>query len=207
MIRTMKCLLPVVLLFAGWLNAQAPPATPDDSASSRSLADVARDNKQNGAAKSRVLVTNDNLAVTRAAIPDVVFEGQDNADEIIKAIEVYRQSHTAKETEGEIRSWYEKHDALLETAISENREITNRLQYQSYVPEAVERIPTDSKQYRESQLVRQRNALSNRRTLQTNGLRIARLQQDLGKVRTALHRTHIDYEWMKIRCGNGNCSF
>jgi hypothetical protein len=198
----------LILLFAGALLAQAPPGVRDDGESSRSLGDVARETKQRATAKSNVVVTDEVLSALRGPFPDIAFEGQDNADQIIAAIEAFQRAHSRPETEAAIRSWYETHDAMLDHAIRENKNITERLQAKRYGPsEPLDGAPRDAKQYRERQIARADSALSERRTIQTNGLRIARLQNDFSKVRTALHRMGLKCEWLKIRCANDNCSY
>ena len=47
-------------------------------------------------------------------------------DEIFKAIADYRSTHNLEETEAVVRTWYEKHDAILANAIEENRRIEQR---------------------------------------------------------------------------------
>ena len=43
---------------------------------------------------------------------------------------------------------------------------------------------------------------------QENSLLSARIQQAFGRIRSQVHSKYgMNVEWLKIRCGNGNCSY
>jgi hypothetical protein len=71
--------------------------------------------------------------VRRSPIPDISSaDFADNSDEIVRAIIDYRTTHSAKETEGIVREWYEKYDAQLERALDDNRRINARQSQNAY---------------------------------------------------------------------------
>ena len=53
-------------------------------------------------------------------LPKLKMDGTENAEEIIAAITAYRANHTAEQTEGAVRLWYERYDEILAAAIQNN---------------------------------------------------------------------------------------
>jgi hypothetical protein len=198
----------LLLLLPAFLCAQAPPVVQQNEGADRSLGEVARENKQRTTTKSKVTVTEESLSGSSGPIPDLVFEGQDNTDQIIAAIQTFRLSHSRQETESIVHGWYESHDEMLDRAIRENKHIRERKLAERYAPpESLDNPPQDYRQFREQQRAQAHNELSDRLTLQNNDLRMARLQGSLAQVRGSLQRMGLKWDWLKIRCGNGNCSY
>jgi hypothetical protein len=167
-----------------------------------SLADAAK--KSSGTTRAKLVIDDDNLRVTRGPIPDMNIEGVDNSDEIIKAIDTFRRSHSASETEQTIRSWYDRYDLLFQHAFDENTEIKARRQDRAA---DLQKYPDDWKKLQERRSTEIHSELQDQRSVQKNGLLMARIQQTVQRVRTAMQGYGLKYEWMKIRFGNGNGSW
>lgn len=168
-----------------------------------SLADAAKRARE-GKPKSKMVITEENFTPLHGPLPDLNIEGVDNADDVVKAIDTYRRSHTAAETEQAIREWYDDYDLMFQKAFRENEEIKARNQDRS--AEATE-YPDDYRKYQEQRTTAIRSALQDQRTVQKNGLLMARIQQGIQKVRSGIQMFNLRYEWMKIRFGNGNGSW
>ncbi len=167
-----------------------------------SLADAAR-KKSDGKPKAKVVITEDNLPA-HGPLPSMNLEGVDNSDDVLKAIDDYRKSHTAIETEQVVRDWYDEYDTLFVKAFTENEEIKSRAQDQSYTPH---QYPDDARKYQEQRMAEVHSAIQDQRLVLKNNLLIARIQQTFQKVRSGLQLRSVKYEWMKIRFGNGNGSW
>lgn len=167
-----------------------------------SLAEAAR--KAAGPSKARIVIDDETLRVSRGPIPDMNIEGVDNSDEIIKAIDTFRRSHTASETEQAIRSWYDHHDALFQHALDENSDIRTRRQDRAA---DLQRYPDDWKRLQERRSTELHSELQDQRSMQKNGLLMARIQQTFQRVRNGIQGFGLKYDWMKIRFGNGNGSW
>ena len=188
----------LTLVFAACLLAVAQDDPP-------SLADAANKSHKN-IAKSKVVVTDDDLDKTRGPFPDMTTDGVYNTDAIIKAMCEFRRAHTAAETESAIRDWYDRYDLMFQQAFDENNAIRTRNQdREAHPPELV--YGEDWKQVQQIRQSQMLNDLQDRRRVQKNGLLIARIQQTLQAVRTGIARYGMSYEWMKIRFGNGNGSW
>jgi hypothetical protein len=170
---------------------------------SGSLVDAAR-KARDSKAKSKVVITDENLNSDRGPLPDINIEGVDNSDDIVKAIDQYRRTHTLAETEHVIRDWYNRYDLLFQHAFAENEELRLRAQDRSVEPHE---YSDDYVKYREQRSSEIHSQLQDSRTTQKNGLLMARLQQTLQKVRSAIFPFGLKYDWMKIRFGNGNGSW
>jgi len=195
MLRRILLLLLVLLLLAPIeLRAQEP-----------SLADVARTTRTAKEAAAKI-ITNEELRGESSEIPDIAFDGVDNSDEIVRAIVAYGRAHTREQTSAAVHAWYDKHDGLMEKAIRENQEIKQRREQRSYSG-TLDRAPDNAKQYQERWQSEMEQARADRETERTNGLRQARIQQELQKVRLAVLRFGLPCDYMKIRFGNGNGSW
>ena len=170
---------------------------------SGSLVDAARKGRE-GKTKSKVVITDENLASDRGPLPDINIEGVDNSDDIVKAIDQYRRAHTPAETEHVVRDWYDRCDLLFQHAFAENEELKARAQDRSVQPQE---YSDDYEKYREQRSAEVHSQLQDSRTYHKNGLLMARLQQTLQKVRSAIFPFGLKYDWIKIRFGNGNGSW
>jgi hypothetical protein len=173
----------------------------------KSLAEIAREAKQQKKEQAKIVLNEDSPGTAKPLIPDVFPGGLDNTDDILKAIEDYRASHNGKETEEVIHIWFDKHDAMLVNAIDENKRIEerDRDRQMGYLPSDVQyRSPEEYQEARRVEIISRREDYKRK---QENGLLSARIQQTFTKVRSALVAKGMKYEWFKIRCGNGNCSY
>lgn len=174
----------------------------------KSVAEIARQSKKDGKREQAKLVfTEDSPQMQKPLIPDVFSGGLDNVDEILKAINDYRTIHNARETEVVLHLWFDKHDAMLANAIEENSRIEQQERDRQMGYTASDAQPRSQQEYYEMQrieIIARRESLKRK---QENGLLMARIQQTFTRVRSTLQGKGLKYEWFKIRCGNGNCSF
>jgi hypothetical protein len=179
-----------------------------NSAQPKSVADIARQSKKDGKREqARLVFTEDSPQMQKPLIPDVFSGGLDNVDEILKAINDYRTTHNARETEVVLHLWFDKHDAMLANAIEENGRIEQQERDRQMGYTASDAQPRSQQEYYEMQrieIIARRESL---RRKQENGLLMARIQQTFTRVRSTLQGKGLKYDWFKIRCGNGNCSF
>jgi len=206
-------LLTLVLLAVSFpLQGQQAPASSGQASDpnadqsrdqSKSLADVARENKQEKAKHAKKLITNEDLDAEHGPFPRLDLEGEDNSDEVIRAIGEYHTKHTREEMEQALRDWYEEHDAVLSTAIREDNRTRERRDanvYNGYWN--CQFTPS----YRNCVIRRQaemRGAHDDQIAMRQNGFVVGRLQQDLMKIRGAIARYSLQYDWFKIRYTNG----
>jgi hypothetical protein len=174
----------------------------------KSVAEIARQSKKDGKREQAKLVfTEDSPQLQKPLIPDVFSGGLDNVDEILKAINDYRTTHNARETEVVLHLWFDKHDAMLANAIEENNRIEQQERDRQMGYTASDAQPQSPQEYYEMQrieIIARRESLKRK---QENGLLMARIQQTFTRVRSTLKGKGLKYDWFKIRCGNGNCSF
>jgi len=189
-----------------WIVPCAPAQTSSDQP--KSLGDVARDSRKEKKEPAKIVLSDETERVHKPSIPDVFYGGIDNIDEIFKAIEQYRSTHNLQETEAVVRTWYEKHDAMLANAIEQNRRIEQRERDRQLGYSVSDSQPRSQQEYMEIQRVELISRREDLRHKQENGLLSARIQQAFGRVRTQMKSKYgMNIEWFKIRCGNGNCSF
>lgn len=174
----------------------------------KSLADIARESKVEKKDQAKVVLSEDSGKIQRPLIPDVFYGGMDNTDEILRALDEYKSNHNAQETEAVLRIWFDKHDALLASAIEENQRIEQRERDRQMGYGAADVEPRSQQEYMELQRIVVISRREDAKHKQENGLLAARIQQTFGKVRTQVRSKYaMKVEWFKIRCGNGNCSF
>jgi hypothetical protein len=184
-----------------WIVPCAPAQTSSDQP--KSLGDVARDSRKEKKEPAKIVLSDETERVHKPLIPDVFYGGIDNIDEIFKAIEEYRSTHNLQETEAVVRTWYEKHDAMLANAIEQNRRIEQRERDRQLGYSVSDSQPRSQQEYMEIQRVELISRREDLRHKQENGLLSARIQQAFGRVRTQMKSKY----GMNIECGNGNCSF
>jgi hypothetical protein len=157
---------------------------------------------------AKIVLSDDTQQLRKSIIPDVFSGGVDNYDEILNAIAEYRSAHNLQETENVVRLWYERHDAMLANAIEENRRIEQRERDHQMgypVTDAKPRTPEEYEEMRRVEIISRRDDLKHK---QENGLLMARIQQAFSRIRPVMKSKYgMNVEWMKIRCGNGNCSY
>jgi len=203
----MKPFAPVFVLLLGGIASAMAQTTADPP---KSLAEIAEQSRKEKEKKdpAKIVLSDETQQLRKSVIPDVFSGGIDNYDEILKAIEEYRGTHNPQETESVVRAWYEKHDAMLANAIEENRRIeqSERDRQMGYpVTDAKPRSPEEYQEMKRVAIISRRDDLKHK---QENGLLMARIQQAFTRIRPVLKSKYgMNIEWMKIRCGNGNCSY
>jgi hypothetical protein len=160
----------------------------------KSLADIARESKAKQKA-TKVVVDEDTQGLRKhaAVLPAIPADGMDNIADIVKAITEYSKIHTPLETEQVVHDWYDDYDAVYKSLIEENIRLENPSQ------------PVIRTQQDYTRAIAQRQVDEQRK--KQNGLQMARISQAFIKLRGALQGQNLKWEWFKIRCGNGNCSF
>jgi hypothetical protein len=176
-----------------------------------SLGDVARQNRSSkpGASRAKVVVDEDSSPIrNKSPFPNLAMTGFDNTDEIIRAMETYRASHTLEEVESSVHAWFDEYDAVIEKAIAEQIAIKDRQSSRYYGSQnsTLDRT-NDNRQYEQRRIAEARAAEDDRRRYSIDGLACARIQQAFGRVRNYLTGKNLKYEWFKIRFGNGNGSW
>jgi hypothetical protein len=173
----------------------APSAKPESTLivvpDEKPLGDVAREKKKTAAKKA--VLDEETISTTQHPIPAIYTGGVNNWDEIVKAVDEYHATHTANEFENALRAWYADNDSTMANAIAELKRIENALP------------PDVNSQYEYEVAVRDRRTDLVKR--KEYGLLIARIQQTFQHVRNHLRTMGVTYDWFKIRCGNGNCSY
>lgn len=202
----MKYLIPAILVLLssnGVISfAQSTPDQP------KSLAEIAAESRKEKKEQAKIYLSDDNQQQRKSPIPDVFSGGIDNYDEILKAIEEYRGTHNLQETESAVHLWYDRHDAMLANAIEENRRIEQREHDRQMGYPMTDAQPRSEAEYREMQKVAMISRREDLKHKQENGLMMARIQQAFTRIRPFMKSKYgMNVEWMKIRCGNGNCSY
>ncbi|HZE79626.1 MAG TPA: hypothetical protein VE604_01915 [Candidatus Polarisedimenticolia bacterium] len=201
----MKHIVQIVALLMGSILFAFAQTTPD---SSKSLGDVARESRKEKKDQAKIVLSDETQQLRKPLIPDVFDGGIDNIDEIFKAISDYRSTHNLEETEAAVRNWYEKHDALLASAIEENRRIEQRERDRLLGYRDRDMQPHSQEEYQEIQHIELVSRREDLRHKQENGLLSARIQQAFIRLRPQMKSKYgMNIEWFKIRCGNGNCSY
>lgn len=201
----MKHLIPVVVVLLSSMQAALAQTTPDQP---KSLAEIARESKKEKKEQAKIVLSDENRQPQKPLIPDVFSDGVDNIDAILQAIADYRSTHNLQETEAVLHIWYDKHDSLLANAIEENRRIEDRERDRQLGYRAYDAPARSQQQYLEMQRIELISRREDLKRKQENGLLSARIQQAFGRVRVQMKSKYgMNVDWMKIRCGNGNCSF
>ncbi len=181
-----------VLAMCMMAAAQSQPPAQDE----RPLGDVARDAKAKApATKARMVVDSDSIRASKLPIPDIRMDG-DNSEEIVKAIVAYSSSHTPKETEDMVHSWYDRQDGTAQEAAEENRKANER-QQDAYYDQ-----PTDIKDYQkymQEQRLKQMSARLDSRRIAENYKIVNRTAQTMQMVKYKLQSNRIAYDWMRVR--------
>jgi hypothetical protein len=201
----MKSLIPAFLVLLGSAVTVSAQTTPDQP---KSLAEIARESRNEKKEPAKIVLSDENQQLRKSVIPDVFSGGIDNYDEILKAIDDYRRTHNLQETENAVHLWYERHDAMLANAIEENNRIEQRERDRQMGYPMTDAHPRTEEEYREMQKVAMISRREDVKHKQENGLLMARIQQAFTRIRPQMKSKYgMNVDWMKIRCGNGNCSF
>lgn len=201
----MKLLIQVAVLIAGITVSISAQTVPDQP---KSLAEIARERHKETKEQAKIILSDENRQLQKPLIPDVFSAGIDNLDEILKAIDDYRSAHSLPETENLLHIWYDKHDAMLANAIEENRHIEQRERDRQMGYKVADIHPRSQEEYEEMQRIELISRREDLKRKQENGLLSARIQQAFTRIRPLMKSKYgMNVDWMKIRCGNGNCSY
>ena len=182
----------------GFAQTTAASSTPQPT-----VADIAREAAKNKRPHGTVVITNDSAAVPRGPFPGVFSGGFDNKDDILKAIDDYRRLHTLKQTETALHEWYDQQDALLSSAIEDNRQIEQRQIDREYGDTGYSN-PRDYRQAEKLRMLELNSMRDEQKRKKENSLLSARVQQTFLWVRNGSKKYGMELGWFKIRCGNGN---
>ena len=176
-------------------------------ASQQSLGDVARQTRSNKADSphAKLVVDDDSTPLPKKSpFPDLEIDGLDNTEEIIKAMEAYRLSHTSEDFVATIRSWYDEYDSSLDHAITDQKIIRDR-QYSRARGAQFSSIDrnNDPTQYQKRQIAEIRAEDNDRRRFEADSQLSKRIQQTFNRVRYYLSTKGHKFDWFQIRYANG----
>jgi hypothetical protein len=179
--------------------------TPQQPTSVADLARAVKREKNDKKEQTKLVFNEDAPPTPRPLIPDVVVEGFDNSDEILKVIMSYKATHNAQETETVVHAWFDKHVSLMATAQDQNKRIEQTEQDRQLGFILNDSHPRTQQEMLENQrmdtLARRKEA----RRKQDNQVLFGRVQQALMKIRNSLGSAGLKYEWFKIPCGTSYC--
>lgn len=209
-----RFLIPVAVLAAlavVLVGAQQTASSPSssDAPQGKSLADIAKEAKQNKTAHARKVVTEDDLD-QKGPLPRIDMDGTDNSEEIVQSVGEFKKSHTPEETEQALHDWYDAYDSMLAAAIRDNMEIQDRREATSYAGNRMCYGNYNQPNYKKCQEQQQAEMWGRRDdgfSLRNNGIVTGRIQQEFMKVRSGICRFNLRYTWFKVRNANGSGSF
>jgi hypothetical protein len=189
----------ILLAFAiGTVPIRAQDAT---AAPQKSIAELAAQAKTNKTVHAKIRLDDDSEDVKKSPIPDISSaDFADNSDEIVKAIIDYRTTHSAKETEGLVREWYEKYDAQLARALDDNRRINSRQSQNAYADAYAG--ARNMRDYQEAAAGYQRSVMDDYQRRTQNSALSGRVRGAFTKVRNQIRPKGMDFDWFVIRDGN-----
>lgn len=200
-------LLAALLALLGGLALSQPQQDTDSSSDNqKSLGEIAKESRKKAASHAPVL-TEEDIKKQAGPLPKIELEDKDNADEILQAIADYKAKHTPEQTEQALRTWYDYHDNMLVTALTQNRETAQRRQFTT---NSGYWICQDSPSYQNCstrQMQEMRGQQEDQADMYDNSKVISRVQQTFIRVRNGLYAYNLHYAWFKIRNGNGVGSF
>jgi len=193
------------LAFAGSARAQQSDSSSDQEPG-KSLAQLAKEAKQNKTAHAKKVLTEDDLD-HKGPLPRIDMDGTDNSDEIVQAIGDYKNKHTPEETEQVLHDWYDAYDSMLATAIRETNQIRDRRESTTYVGNRLCSSSTDYQKCNEQRQAEMWGSRDDNFSLRDDSMLTGRIQQEFIRVRNGICRYNLRYTWFKIRNANGNGSF
>ncbi len=187
-------------------SSSTPPSssgTPNASESAPSIAAAARDAKAQKTAHAKKVITDEDMEATAGPLPRLKMDGAENADEIVKAIAIYKTTHTPAETEQAVHIWYDRYDEMLASAIQDNQDTMVLRNANTSNGYDLCQESGDYQQCRNRQMAEQRGARSDQAQMMKNNQLEVRIQHAFMKVRNGLAMSNLHYEWFKIRTTNG----
>jgi hypothetical protein len=197
------------LLLSFELDAQTTPMVcqapnqPAPTNSEDSVAAAARKNKSEKNTRSKRVFTDEDTESWSGPLPRLRMDGTENSDEIISAILSYRKTHTAKETESVVRTWYERYDEMLSAAIHNSTETRNLRAANTSNGYELCMESQDYEHCRNRQMAEQRGAQHDQVQMAEDFNIESRIQQAFMRIRNALCVNNLRYDWFKVRTTNG----
>jgi len=191
----MRLFTAIIILIAGLVGISA--------AQEQSLGEAARQARQAKKPSNSNVIDNDAIARKQGPIPDITLRGPENCDELVAAIDEYRQKHPHTEFEAVLHEWYDRHDEKL-ARIYRDRAIARRLQRDRYAWYSESYRDGDYDKYREVQRMEALNAYVDNDIAEDTSMAAGRLQQSLNKVRSHLQSVQLKFQWFKVRYSNGS---
>jgi hypothetical protein len=187
------------------ITAQTSESPP--SSEPKSLAEIARSEKNTKKAKAKTVITDEGMEERQGPFPKLNLEGVDNSDEIAPAMGEFARKNKAEATETAVHSWYERYDRMIDSAIEENIKLRDLRESNVFNGQST---CQESPDYRHCELRRRvevRSARQDAQTMNRNLMLTGRIQQAFMRIRTAITAYGLHYDWFKVRNGNGNGSF
>lgn len=182
-------------------NSGPPPASsPADTASP--LAAAAHSAKANKAARSKKVITDEDMEVTAGPLPRLKMDGAENADDIVAAITAYKAKHTPEQTENAVHIWYDRYDQMLAAAIQENLDMKVLRDANYSNGYELCQQSQDYQQCQSRQMSELRGARNDQVQMSVNSNLMVRIQHSFMKVRNGLQMNNLRYDWFKIRTTN-----
>jgi len=134
---------------------------------------------------------------------DLNISRRDNSADIVAAIVTYRQTHTLKEAEDTVHTWFDLYDRTLADAIQGFIEHQSGRQTSAkamHEPCPTGEFKADCEKQRQTETL---NLLKTDPTLNKDNRIIGRIQNGLRNVRDGLRMRNIRYSWFMIRTSDG----
>ena len=183
-------------------NPQTQSTSPSSDAAP-SLADAVRGSKAQKSGHAKKVFTDEDMEATAGPLPRLKMDGAENADDVVKAIAVYKTTHTPDQTEQAVHLWYDRYDEMLAAAIQDNQDTMVLRNANSSNGYELCQESGDYQQCRNRQMAEQRGARSDQAQMMKNNQLEVRIQHAFMKVRNGLNVNNLRYDWFKIRTTNG----
>lgn len=203
-LKTHCCLAALLLSFSALSFAQDKPSVAAEHScqGDDSLVAAARCSKAQETARSKKVVTDDDLQSSVGPLPRLKMNEADNGEEVVAAITKYKQSHTPAETEDVIRRWYEEYDEELQAAITDNAELKTLREANMNNGNGLCQAGTDYEKCQKRRLAEMNGAQHDQDEIKNNNDRIVRIQHSLVSIRNRLLQMGLRYDWFRVRTTN-----
>jgi hypothetical protein len=196
------CKIALLLIVCSLPVAQAQNGAAGASSENSSVAAAAQAAKARKAKAAKVF-NDEDMEIHKSPIPVMNLEGDDNVEEIIAAIQKYKEKHKPEETEQLVHDWYDEYDGMLasnarEASMYRSLRQTNTLNGYDLCQQS-----TDYEHCEKRRLSELRGQRMDSAKISDDMVKVGRIQQGLLKVRQSLQGMHLNYKWFRVRNGNG----
>ena len=205
--RTILTAVTAFLALSATSLAQTAPASSSSNVSNagNSLGSVAHNLSGGKAAPTKRVFTNDDMEASDEPLPrlDLNISRRDNSADIVAAVVTYRQTHTVKETEDTVHTWFDLYDRTLADAIREFGEHQSARETSAkamHEPCPTGEFKADCEKRRQAETL---NLMKSDPDLNKDNRIIGRIQSGLRNVRDGLRMKNIRYSWFTIRASDG----